>query len=69
MANGNPWRALGAIGFVEDAARGGAASYREQAAKLAALAEAEPIGRLRAPLLERASQYDDLGGHLEISRC
>jgi hypothetical protein len=67
MQIANPRRTLGAVEFVATAASQRAASYRETAVHLSALADAEPIGRLRAQLLDLADQYGELAGSLEIS--
>jgi hypothetical protein len=64
MANANPWGASGAVEFVETAARRRAASYRERAEHLSALAHTEPISKLRAQLLYLAGQYEDLAESL-----
>jgi hypothetical protein len=68
MKRANPWRTLGAVEFVKTATRERAASYREQAAHLFALADGEPIGKLRSQLFDLADQYEALAGSLEISR-
>lgn len=59
---------IGEVEFVEIAARRRAASYRGQAAHLVALAQEEPIGKLRVQLLGLASQYEEMADTLEISR-
>ena len=68
MEGGNAWRTLGAVEFVETAARRRAESYRERAAQLAIMADAEPIGSLRTELLELAARYAGLAENLEIPR-
>jgi hypothetical protein len=68
MESANAWRTLGTVEFVEIAARRRAASYRGHAAHLGALAQEEPIGRLRVQLLNLASQYEEMADTLEISR-
>lgn len=70
---GATWKApmredIGEVEFVEIAARRRAASYRGQAAHLVALAQEEPIGKLRVQLLGLASQYEEMADTLEISR-
>ena len=45
-----------------------AASYRERAAQLSIMADAEPIGSLRTELLELAARYAGLAENLEIRR-
>ena len=50
----------GVLEFVATAAHARAAHYREQAAQLRDMAEAEPIGKLRDRLLDVAAQYDRL---------
>jgi len=68
MESANPWRTLGAVEFVETAARRRAESYRERAAQLSIMADAEPIGSLRTELLELAARYAGLAQNLEIPR-
>ncbi len=67
MAGVVSWRPRG-IEFVESAARQRAADYRERAAHLSVMAEAEPVGSLRTRLLELAADYDELAENLEMSR-
>ncbi len=52
--------------FVATAAHARAAHYREQAAQLRDMAEAEPIGKLRDRLLDVAAQYDRLAEGLAM---
>ena len=66
MESANPWRMLGAVEFVEAAARCRAESYRERAAQLSIMAAAEPIGSLRTELLELAARYAGLAENLQI---
>ena len=68
MLRDNPWRTVGAIEFVTAAASQRAASYREKAMQLSALADAEPSGKRRGQLLEIAMQYQELAENLGISR-
>ncbi len=64
----NPWRAFGAIEFVQTAARRRAVSYRERARQLSIMADAEPIGSLRTHLLNLAARYEELAENLEVPR-
>ena len=59
MASVNPW-VMGAVEFVRVAANRRASTYRERAAQLTELAEAEPIAAIRNQLIELARRYDDL---------
>ena len=68
MLSVDPRRTMGAIEFVTAAASQRAVSYREKATQLSALADAEPIGKRRAQLVELANQYQELAGNLGISR-
>ena len=68
MESVNPLAGLGAVEFVETAARQRAAIYRERAAHLRAMARAEPDGRLRAQLADLAGRYAELSAELDTSR-
>jgi hypothetical protein len=68
MATVDPWKNVGALEFVETGSRRRAASYRERAAHLSDMADAEPISSLRSSLLELAAQYEALAETLDISR-
>ena len=59
----------GVLEFVATAAHARAAHYREQAAQLRDMAEAEPIGKLRDRLLDVAAQYDRLAEGLIVSNA
>jgi hypothetical protein len=64
MASADAW-ASGAVKFVETASRQRAASYRERAAHLTVMADAEPIGKLRAQLSALARQHEELADSLD----
>ena len=57
-------RAAGAVQFAETATRYRATAYRERAAHLMDMAEAEPIGKLRGQLVAPARQYEELANKL-----
>jgi hypothetical protein len=59
----------GVLEFVATAAHARAAHYRDQAAQLRDMAEAEPVGRLRDRLLDLAAQYDRLTEGLIVSNA
>ena len=65
MANANPWKDFGSVGFVVTASRQRAANYRERADHLSFMAESEPIGKLRAQLTAIADQYDEVADSLD----
>jgi len=69
MRNVNPWKTLGAVEFVETASRGRAMTYRERAAHLATLADAELDRSLRTKLLQLSTQYEELAERLAVSRA
>jgi hypothetical protein len=50
----------GVVGYVETAARHRAALYRDRAAQLRKMAQAEPIGSLRSRLLGLARNYEEM---------
>jgi hypothetical protein len=54
----------GIVGYVETAARHRAALYRDRAAELRRMAQAEPIGSLRTRLLGLARNYEELAASL-----
>ena len=58
----------GVLDFVANSIQIRAAHYRERAAHLRALAEAEPVGRLRDGLAELADQFEQLAKRLTITR-
>jgi hypothetical protein len=58
---------MGAVEFVQAAASRRAATYRERAAQLAEMAEAEPIGKIRNQLSALANRYGELAASLEPS--
>ena len=59
---------LGVLEFAANAAHARAAHYRDQAARLREMAEAEPIGRLRERLVDIARQYEALATALPYNR-
>jgi hypothetical protein len=59
---------LGVLEFAATAAHARAAHYRDQAARLREMAEAEPIGRLRERLIDTARQYEDLATNALMRR-
>ena len=67
MAGVMPWRTVGAVEFTGITERHRAASYREHAAHLSVMADAESIGFLRTQLLELAARNEELAEDLEIS--
>jgi hypothetical protein len=58
MASTKPWPAAADAEAASEPGR--AAIYRERAAHLRAIAEAEPDPQLRAQLLDLARQYEDM---------
>jgi len=54
----------GIVGYVETAARHRVALYRDRAAELRRMAQAEPIGSLRTRLLGLARNYEELAASL-----
>ena len=54
------FRLMGALSFVENAARDRIARYRAQASNFRELADREPVGRLRTELLKLAQRYESL---------
>jgi hypothetical protein len=58
MASRKPWPNAAAAEAAAEPGR--AATYRERAAHLRAIAEAEPDPQLRAQLLDLARQYEDM---------
>jgi hypothetical protein len=65
---GVSWKTVGAVEFAETAARNRAASYRERAAHLSVMADAEPVGSLRTQLLDLATRYEEMAENLDIPR-
>jgi hypothetical protein len=65
MASADPWKGLGAVGFVMTASRQRAANYRERADQLSFMAQSEPIGKLRDQLTAIADQYDEVADSLD----
>ena len=57
---------LGVLDFVANSVHIRAAHYRQRAAHLRGMAEAEPVGRLREKLAELADQFEDLADILTI---
>jgi len=58
----------GVLEFFANAAQARAASYRDKAARLRAMAEAEPIGKFRERLLDLSRQFEALADTLETKR-
>jgi hypothetical protein len=58
MASAKPWLLASYVEAAPEPNR--AAIYREHAAHLRAMAEAEPDQQLRAQLIDLAQQYDDM---------
>jgi hypothetical protein len=58
----------GVLEFLANAAQARAASYRDKAARLRAMAEAEPIGKFRERLLDLSRQFEALADTLETKR-
>jgi len=56
----------GVLQFVANSAQERAAHYREKAAQLRTMAEAESIGRLRDGLLSLADQYDGFAATIRV---
>ena len=67
MKSGNPWRVLGAVEFVETASRRRAITYRERAAHLSTMADAEPNGSLCTTLWQLSTEYAEHAESLAIS--
>jgi hypothetical protein len=61
-------RGRGVLEYLSAATQQRAAYYRDKAAQLREIAEAEPIGRLRDRLLHLAQQYDDVAEIVEARR-
>ena len=59
---------LGVLEFVANSIQGRAAHYRERAAHLRAMAEAEPFDHLCEKLAELAQQFEELADSLMINR-
>jgi hypothetical protein len=56
----------GVLEFVANSAQERAAHYREQAAQLRTMAEAESIGHLRNGLLSLADQFDGFAATINV---
>jgi hypothetical protein len=56
---------MSAIDFIENAVRSRAAHYREEGDRFRAIAEVEPMSRLRRHLEVLAQQYEQIAADLE----
>ena len=58
----------GLLAYFAIAAQARAASYREKAARLREMGEAEPIGRLRDSLVNLAGEFEALADSIDLKR-
>lgn len=66
MRSGKP-SGVGAVEFIEAATNRRATTYRDRAAQLAALADAELIGSIRDQLRALAARYQELAASVELA--
>lgn len=57
------------VKYIADAARLRAAHYRDEALRLRALAEREPLAKIRRHLTQLARQYDELADEAEFVKA